>query len=132
MHSAQKLTHSQVKEVRAVLMGKQKGRCAICQLPIKASEIPVLDHDHDTGAIRGVLHHSCNAVLGKIENSYKRFGLSNHLFAFLNGVAGYLQAHATNITGYLHPTHFTEDEKRLRRNAKARKTRAVMKRKVAA
>jgi hypothetical protein len=27
--------------------------------------------------------------------------------------------HSTNITGLLHPTHYTEDEKRLKRNKKA-------------
>ncbi|WNV48158.1 DNA exonuclease VII [Caulobacter phage Quill_5.2] len=118
--------------MRVLLLAKQKGRCAICNLPIKSSEIPVLDHNHETGAVRGVLHHSCNAVLGKIENSYKRFGLGNHLMAFLNGVAAYLQAHATNITGFLHPTHYTEDEKRLKANAKARKKYALKKKAAAA
>ena len=80
-------------------------------------------HDHQTGAIRGALHRGCNALLGKVENNYKRYGVRN-LFAFLNGAAAYLQRHLTNRTGLLHPTHYTEDEKREKRNAKARAARA--------
>jgi hypothetical protein len=93
----------------------------LCKLPLLK---PVLDHDHGTGAVRGVLHNGCNAVLGKIENSYKRYGVRD-LAAFLYGAAPYLQAHASNRTGLLHPTHKTEDEKREKRNAKARATRAA-------
>ena len=127
MLAAPRLTTSQIKDFRTVLLAKQKGRCAICSRPITINDIAVLDHDHDTGAVRGVLHHSCNAVLGVIENNYKRYGLASHLMSFLNGVAAYLQAHATNITGFLHPTHLTADEKRLKANAKARKKYAAKK-----
>lgn len=87
-----------------------------------------MDHCHTTGAVRGTLHRSCNALLGKVENNHARFGLpKDRLPAFLNGAAKYLLLHTTNITGLIHPTHKTEDEKRLARNAKARKKRAVAK-----
>lgn len=105
-------------------MAKANGnRCALCQLPLTK---PVLDHDHTTGAVRDVLHNGCNALLGKLENNYKRYGVVN-LAAFSNGVAAYLQRHVTNQTGYLHPTYRTEDEKRIRRNTKARAARAARK-----
>ncbi len=87
---------------------------------------PVLDHCHKTGAVRGTLHRSCNSLLGKVENNVARFGVKN-LPAFLHGCAGYLQRHSTNITGMIHPTHKTDEEKRLARNAKARKVRATRK-----
>jgi hypothetical protein len=61
-----------------------------------------------------------------VENNYKRYGVPN-LSAFLNGLAAYLQRHETDQTGLLHPSHLTEDEKRLKRNAKARKGRASKK-----
>lgn len=86
----------------------------------------VLDHDHGTGAVRAVLHRGCNALLGKVENNHKRYGIKN-LPAFLNGANAYLQRHLTNRTGLLHPTHKTEDEKRAKRNTKARATRAAAK-----
>jgi hypothetical protein len=76
--------------------------------------------------MRDVICSGCNAVLGKIENSYKRYGVQN-LAAFLNGCAAYLQTHGTGQHGLLHPTHRNADEKRDRANAKARASRAAKK-----
>ena len=109
--------------MRADLLLRQGGRCAICQLPVKRD---CLDHDHSTGAVRGVCCSGCNAVLGKIENSYRRYGVQN-LSAFCNGVAAYLTRHSINITGLLHPTHKSDEEKRIAANTKARKRRAAKK-----
>lgn len=86
----------------------------------------VLDHDHGTGAVRATLHRGCNALLGKIENNHKRYGVTN-LAAFTNGVAAYLQYHMTNQTGWLHPTHKSPEEKRIKANARARVNRAAKK-----
>jgi len=119
----QRLKTTEVSVVRERQLVSQGGRCALCQLPITK---PVLDHDHTTGAVRGTLHNGCNALLGKIENNHKRYGIVS-LPAFTNGVAAYLQRHATNQTGYLHPTHRTTEEKRTATNAKARKKRALAK-----
>lgn len=121
-------THRRLKQVeiagvREALAEKQGNRCAICQLPLTK---PVLDHDHGTGAVRATLHNGCNAMLGKLENNHKRYGIVN-LAAFLAGVAPYLQRHTTNLTGLLHPTHKTEEEKRDSRNKKARIARAAKK-----
>lgn len=118
-----KLKVSEVSVIRERLAEEQGGRCAICQLPLSK---PVLDHDHVTGAVRATLHHGCNALLGKVENNYKRYGVVN-LAAFLAGTAAYLQKHQTNRTGYFHPTFRTEEQKRERRNTKARAARAARK-----
>lgn len=124
---AQRLTHSRVKEVRQAQIVQQGNRCALCGLP-GVSKDPVLDHCHTTGAVRGTLHRSCNSLLGKIENNFARFGIKpENLAAFLTGTARYLQIHRTNITGLLHPTHKTEDEKRQARNKKAVARRAAAK-----
>lgn len=55
----------------------QKGICAACLTPI-VNETPHIDHDHDTGAVRGLVHSVCNSVLGfmnddvtKLENLVK-------------------------------------------------------------
>ena len=118
-----RLKTTQVAGCREHLRGTQNMTCALCKMPLLASEA-VLDHNHDTGAIRAALHRGCNALLGKVENNYKRYGVRN-LAAFCHGLASYLQLHVVNRTGLLHPTHRTEDEKRIARNTKARKARAT-------
>ena len=115
-----KLKATEVSVIRERLAKEQHGRCAICQLPLTK---PVLDHDHLTGAVRATLHNGCNALLGKLENNYKRYGIVS-LAAFTNGVAAYLQRHTTNQTGFIHPTFRNDDEKRERRNKLARERRA--------
>jgi hypothetical protein len=120
-----RLKTTEVKPTRERLYLHQSGRCGVCSFHIVKGD-DVLDHDHDTGAVRGVLHRSCNALLGKIENAYRRFGVKD-LAAWAQGMPTYLQKHRVNQTGLLHPTHRTDEEKRVRRNAKARKTRAARK-----
>lgn len=117
-----RLKTTEVAKCRTDLLAQQGARCALCKLPCPPEQA-VLDHDHSTGAIRATLHRSCNALLGKVENNYKRYGVPN-LAAFCNGLAAYLQQHITNRTGLLHPTHWTEDEKRIKRNKAARARRA--------
>jgi len=118
-----KLTRIEIAETRIKLLALQGYRCACCQQPCKTDEA-VLDHCHTTGAVRGVLHRGCNALLGKVENNYRRYGVREPS-AFLHGAAAYLQTHKTNVTGLIHPLHKTAEEKRLARNAKARKARAT-------
>ena len=48
------------------MLAEQDGLCAICgTLPNRA----VVDHDHQTGAVRGVLCHGCNIKLNAVEDS---------------------------------------------------------------
>lgn len=125
----ERLTAGRLKVIRATLAVGQGNRCALCQGAFGASPPfdPVLDHNHKTGAVRGVLHRGCNSLLGHIENNSPRYGVNQNLFAFAHGVAPYLQKHMVNVTGFLHPTYKTEDEKRLLRNKRARLSRAKKK-----
>ena len=118
-----KLKYAEIKPTREQKLKEQNGICAICGQPV-ALEQAALDHNHTTGAIRQVLHLSCNAFLGKIENNYRRFGVTD-LEKFLSGVASYLERHAYVEPGALvrHPTHKTPEEKK----AAAKKKRAKAK-----
>lgn len=120
-----KLTSSQLKPVRDKIRADQKGNCALCNLPVSVADA-VLDHCHSHGYIRGTLHRSCNSLLGVLENNRKRFGLGDDAaFAgFMQGAHAYILKHATPQTRMIHPTFKTEDEKRLAKNARARKARA--------
>lgn len=46
----------------ATLLAAQSGGCAICGRPPKTRRLHV-DHDHATGAVRGLLCHRCNRAL---------------------------------------------------------------------
>lgn len=52
------------------IFSSQGGRCAICrEVPAR----PCVDHDHDSGAVRGILCHHCNIRLPAVEDaSYRR------------------------------------------------------------
>ena len=110
------------------MLEAQAARCSLCGTPCTAQQA-VLDHDHATGAVRGVLHRGCNSLLGKLENNAARYGVRD-IGTFTNGVAAYLRAHMTNTTGLIHPTHKTDEEKRLLRNKRARIKRAKTKEQV--
>jgi hypothetical protein len=125
MLTLRRLKTTEVGPTREALRAEQGNLCALCSTPVSADQA-VLDHEHTTGAIRGTLHRGCNALLGKVENNYKRYGVYN-LAAFMGGLARYLQKHETNRTGLLHQSHLTVEEKRVKRNTLARKRRAATK-----
>lgn len=77
--------------------------------PITGLEIPpkqaVLDHCHQTQYVRAVLHRQSNAVLGKIENLWKRYlswWYTGTLSDFLRGCADYLDTE--HQQEYIHPS----------------------------
>jgi len=117
-----RLKPQDIKPYRERLLSAQGYICVLCGKPATEYEA-VLDHDHNSGKIRGVLHRGCNALLGKIENNYRRCGIAD-LHAFLNGCSPYLKGPQH---GDFHPSYRTEEEKRLRRNKKASKRRKAKK-----
>jgi hypothetical protein len=53
------LTHAEYD----VMFAQQGGKCAVCQI----ADAVVIDHDHSTNTVRGLLCQSCNTGLGIIE-----------------------------------------------------------------
>lgn len=52
-------------EFEALLLA-QDGRCAICRVLLLK---PVVDHDHDTQIVRGLLCSNCNVALGMMRDN---------------------------------------------------------------
>jgi len=79
----------------------QGGLCPLCgkEIDLTIPREGVIDHDHDTGEIRGVLHRSCNAAEGKIANAAARWGAKSSsysdIIAYLKSVVQYLEASGT-------------------------------------
>jgi hypothetical protein len=46
---------------------QQEGVCAICRRPQSGRNRLAVDHDHNTGKVRGLLCSMCNAALGWYE-----------------------------------------------------------------
>ena len=93
---------SDVKQVRQDQLDKQNGCDAITGLPIPIGH-DVLDHDHDSQKVRGVLHRQSNVALGRIENMFKRdlkFWYPESLPDFLIKVSKYLKSESLD---YFHP-----------------------------
>lgn len=44
------------------------GHCPICTKPFSSTRLPCIDHDHRTGAVRGLLCTSCNYFLGEMHD----------------------------------------------------------------
>lgn len=89
---------------------------------------PALDHDHQTGYIRDVLCLNCNQFEGKTFNGARRSKNKLTEIQWLRNLLEYWERHETpQHGGVFHPTHKTEEEKRLAKNAKARKKRAAIK-----
>lgn len=121
------ITLEQVALVRQAILEKRQGfKCVLCDIGLNV-RTGVLDHDHHTGAIRGVLCRNCNGMEGKAKTIAIRGRRSLTLSTYLRKIADYWDFHQTDRTGLIYPTHLTPDQKRIKRNTKARKVRAKAK-----
>jgi len=77
-----------------------------------------LDHDHDTGHIRFVLHRSCNASEGRIV-SWANRSRSKDKYQFLKNLYDLHRKDYSSMP--LHPNHLTEDEKEIKKLKKHKK-----------
>lgn len=95
------LSQNQIKEFRE---GNKPISCPI--LDIKTQDW-VLDHDHQTGMVRGVISRQANSLLGKVENFYLKMckGEKEDLPNTLEAMAAYLEQETLDV---LHPVGLTQ------------------------
>ena len=118
------LKPSEVASVLDKLVRKQDHKCAVCGRPFTKTDRPVLDHSHDTGFIRGALHNSCNGAEGRIKAQANLGHKGVPSGEFVIALGKYLEDNEKPKYMLIHPTHLTEEQKRKKRNAKARATRS--------
>jgi hypothetical protein len=53
----------------AQMLAEQWNACAICRAPYTTEKRLVIDHDHETGKVRGLLCSACNKGLGNFRDS---------------------------------------------------------------
>jgi len=77
----------------------------------------VLDHDHKTGRIRGVISNEANVLVGKIENFFRSrcANSANDLPTCLRQIANYLE----QDQGALHPVGLRQLTKRFKNMKKS-------------
>jgi len=132
-----KLKQTEVAAVRMQIQVAQGNKCPLCNANFGDAKLvgkklvpkytPVLDHNHDNGALRGVLCNNCNGMEGKIKNRVRRAKRDLSDTEWLSNLLAYWKLHETPRSHLIYPTHKTEDEKRLARNKKARLRRAQAK-----
>ena len=66
--AAVKSKYGITREDYDLLLASQGGACAICRDRPKANKRLYVDHDHDTGVVRGLLCHPCNTGLGMFKD----------------------------------------------------------------
>ena len=133
-----KLSRAQLRPFTLSVLAKQGGVCAVCKLPIdiqvKGNKSDyVCDHDHSTGEIRGILHRSCNAGLGRMDNAAGRWGAKSmeypRIIAWIKQALAYYDSPGT---GMLYPGHKTPEERALAAKQKRNVASALRKAKLKA
>ena len=90
------LKYSQLAQYRNKNLPKK------CPIMETGCSKPCVDHNHTSGMVRGVISMEANTFLGRVENSFRRFGTSSEvgLSKILRNMADYLDKGDTNV---LHP-----------------------------
>jgi len=112
----ERLKAAAIRAYRELELAAQGGLCALCGEAIEAGKA-VLDHDHKTGRIRGVLHRGCNALEGTITNALPRNLITPER---LSAIFANWDAYHSNPRDLLHPSHRTVEQRKIRARKQAR------------
>ena len=130
-----KLPRSSMRAWTIGQIKKQGGVCPVCKKSINMQVMGnksdyVVDHCHESGLIRAVLHRSCNSAEGKVVNAAGRWGAKSikysEVIPYLKNLVEYLEYHQENPSSLLYPDHKTDEQKqdlakKRRREADARR-----------
>ena len=130
-----RITRAQVKPVTMMLLDRQKWVCPLCLKKINPAVVGhksdyCLDHCHETGEVRAVLHRSCNSAEGKILNAAGRWGAKSVTYdAVIPYLEHLLAYYKSSGTGMMYPDHKTPEQQhahqlKKRREAAAKKRAA--------
>lgn len=126
-----RLKKHEIKAHRNKLLKKQHYVCPLCKTEILEEEA-TLDHDHQTGHCRRVLHRSCNQVEGRILSWIRRSRVSaGKERMFLQNLTRYWGVNFENEP--LHPSHLTDTEQKIKvlrkrmRRVKRKRTKQKLK-----
>jgi hypothetical protein len=112
---------TEIPSIRERLIKAQDNKCALCFRPFGEAKRPALDHDHRSGYIRDVLCINCNGMEGRVFSLARRGGGAGNEASWLKSLVNYYHRHLTvQHSGLIHPTHKTDDQKRIALNTKAR------------
>ena len=101
------LPQNKIKEFR------ERNKPLCCPILASQKDDWVVDHDHQTGMVRGVISRQANSLLGKVENFYIRMckGDKEDLPGVLDAMATYLQQETLDV---LHPVGLTQLTKKFK------------------
>lgn len=124
-----KLNRNQLNSYKIKLIREQNGICPISLVKFDLTHLEnaVVDHDHITGEIRGVLDRSANACEGKVSQAVAKWGRCgldyNQIIPYLERLVEYLKAEGK---GVMYP--FQKESKK-RPNNRAKMIRELKKQK---
>lgn len=61
--------HGITQDQRQAMFDAQKGKCAICGCALDDGLLTHIDHNHESGVIRGLLCHNCNRGIGYLKDN---------------------------------------------------------------
>lgn len=128
---ARKISRSQQRAFSMKLLKEQQGLCPLCSKPISLQVMGnksdyALDHCHVSGLVRGVLHRSCNAALGKMEKAIGQWGAkSMDMDAILEYLDKAILYYNQEPQAVIYPDHKTDEQKAAATKLKAATARAM-------
>jgi hypothetical protein len=103
---------------------RESNKPDICVILGHKDYIPVVDHDHRTGKIRGVVSAEGNSLIGKIENFYRSRCVNCvwDLSSVLRAIADYLEQEQ----GPLHPVGARQLTRRFAKYNKSKQIKLLL------